>query len=165
MTPYGKGIVTDFLVSGFIRTEGLPKDIEQRHEVTLHFPKAADGAYRAPISTQSYLQTPHKADLNATYEKNLHFWRDVGATREANVSINALEIECLILRTRTVCDVSGNIISAHYSVIDAPVLEWGRPDNEIFLFYFYNSTPNDPWLESKRRANYRGLTLRNAKLW
>ena len=165
VAPYGKGVVADFLVSGRIQTEGLPKDIRRRHELTLYFPNAADGAYRAPISTQSYLQTPHRADVDATYEKELHFWREEGASANARVSVNALEKECLILRTRTVCDVSGKIISAHYTVIDAPVLKWGRPDNEIYLFYFYNPTPNDPWLESRRRANLKGLILRGAKRW
>ena len=165
VAPYGKGVVADFLVSGRIQTEGLPKDIRRRHELTLYFPNAADGAYRAPISTQSYLQTPHRADVDATYEKELHFWREEGASANARVSVNALEKECLILRTRTVCDVSGKIISAHYTVIDAPVLKWGRPDNEIYLFYFYNPTPNDPWLESERRAKMKFRTLRGAKRW
>ena len=38
VAPYGKGVVADFLVSGRIQTEGLPKDIRRRHELTLYFP-------------------------------------------------------------------------------------------------------------------------------
>ena len=165
VTPYGKGVVTDFLVSSQMKKEGLPEGVRLRQELNLYFPKAADGAYRAPISTQSYLQTPHKADPNARYEKELQFWRDVEFAVNAKMSENALEKECLILRTRTVCDVSGKIISAHYAVIDAPLILCERPDNEIHLFYFYNPTPNDPWLESERRATLKGRTLRGAKRW
>lgn len=166
VAPYGKGIVPDFLVSYRMHNEGLPKGIIARKEITLYFPNVADGAYRAPISTQSYMQPPHKADINAVYQKEISFWKDMNFYASiAKPSEDNLEKECLILRTRTVCDVSGKIISAHYTVFDAPLIPWGNPDNCFYFFYFYNPTPNDPWLESERRAKRQFWTLRGAKQW
>ena len=166
VVPYGKGVVTDFLISRYVRTEGLPEGIIRRQERTLSFPRAADGAYRVPLSTQSFLQTPHKADLNATYKKELHFWRDVDFdVAIAKPAEDALEREGLILRTRTICDISGDIISAHYTVIDAALIPWGSNDDEIQLLYFYNPTPNDLWLESEKWGKMKWRKLRGAKRW
>ena len=166
VAPHGNGVVADFFVSRQTRTEGLPKGIIRRQERTLSFPRATDGAYRVPLSTQSFLQTPYKADPNATYEKELHFWRDVDFYASiAKPAADALEKECLILRTRTVCDVSGKLISAHYTVIDAALIPWGCNDDEIQLLYFYNTTPNDLWLESEKWGKMKFRTLRGAKRW
>lgn len=163
VAPHGKGIVTDLLISCRWRTEGLPKGIERRREVLFEFPHGKDGAYRAPLSTQSYLQTPYKADVNSTYEKRFLFWSDASFSPAAKAE--NLALECLILRTRTVCDTNGNVISAHYTkIIDPPVI-YRHNENEVYLSYFYNPTPNDPWLESDYDARTSGRVLRGAKLW
>lgn len=163
VAPHGKGVVTDLLISCRERTEGLPEGIERRREVVFEFPHEKDGAYRAPLSTQSYLQTPHKADVNASYEKRFLFWSDISFSPTAKA--DNLNAECLMLRTRTVCDVSGNIISAHYTKIVAPPVVYEHEEAEVKLFYFYNPTPNDPWLESDFDAQISGRILRGAKRW
>ncbi len=163
VAPHGKGVVTDLLISCRWRTEGLPEGIERRREVVFEFPHEKDGAYSAPISTQSYLQTPHKADSNATYKKRFLFWRDVSFSPVAKAE--NLNVECLILRTRTVCDMSGTIISAHYTKVVAPPVIYQHQENEVRLSYFYNPTPNDSWLESDYDARTSGRVLRGAKLW
>lgn len=161
VTPHGKGVVTDLLVSCRWRTEGLPEGIERRREVVFEFPREKDGAYRAPLSTQSYLQTPHKADVNASYEKRFLFWSDVSFSPAAKA--DNLNVECLILRTRTICDVNGNIISAHYTKLTNPPVIYLHEESEVRLSYYYNPTPNDPWLESDFDAKPK--LLRGAKLW
>ena len=161
VAPHGKGVVTDLLVSCRWRTEGLPKGITRRREVVFEFPHEKDGAYRAPLSTQSYLQTPHKADVNASYEKRFLFWSDVSFSPVAKE--DNLNMECLILRTRTICDVNGNIISAHYTKLTNPPVIYLHEESEVRLSYYYNPTPNDPWLESDFDAKPK--LLRGAKLW
>lgn len=163
VAPYGKGVVTDLLVSCRWRTEGLPKGIERRREVIFEFPHGKDGAYRAPLSTQSYLQTPHKADVKASYEKRFLFWSDFSFSPAAKA--DNLNVECLILRTRTICDVNGNIISAHYTKITNPPVIYLHEESEVRLSYYYNPTPNDPWLESDYDSRTSGRILRGAKRW
>lgn len=163
VAPDGQGVVTDLLISCRWRTEGLPENIELRREVVFEFPHEKDGAYRVPLSTQSYLQTPHKADLNATYEKRFLFWRDISFSPKAQQE--NLNTECLILRTRTKCDEAGNILSAHYTKILEPPVINAHEEAEVQLFYFYNPTPNDPWLESDFDARIDGRHLRGAKRW
>lgn len=124
---------------------------------------AKDGAYRAPLSTQSYLQTPHKANCDALYEKRFVFWRDIGFSPKAQE--DNLDTEYLILRTRTNCDATGNILSAHYTKLVAPPVINQHKEAEVQLFYFYNATPNDPWLESDFDAQVSGRILRGAKRW
>ena len=163
VVPHGKGVVADLLISCRLRTEGLPEGIERRREILFEFPHEKDGAYRAPLSTQSYLQTPHKADVNASYEKRFLVWSDISFSPTAKA--DNLNVECLMLRTRTVCDVSGNIISAHYTKITNPPVIYQHEEAEVRLSYYYNPTPNDPWLESDYDSRTSGRILRGATRW
>ena len=131
VAPYGKGISSDFLF-----TENHP-DAKSGYTFTISFPKPGDGIqeFKTPDEEKgSGLRSPHEASVDGYQPK----YEQVQMP-DPNKNY--------FFRVRTVLDVNGNVVSAHYGKIYGDFMQFT---------YYLNPTPNDRNIEFDPKQNLLG---------
>ena len=160
--PYGPGKVADFYVRYMM--EGAPYVMSGNKEsggrsITLTFPNCLDGAYPIDLDVDSELQSPHQADPQANYTKEITLkatWgREIIGYKQETLEEN----QGLVLRTRTKVDTEGNLISAHYGeiygkwdILGQLTKQWPFINNGGTIFF--NPAENDTSLEFDNQEHY-----------
>jgi hypothetical protein len=139
--PFGKGEYADFQIKReFWRAEDDWFKYWSRTVIAMT--NGMDGFYLADADPTSAFRYAYEADPHARFEKELVFECD----RRSGVVTNRAGVprgKYLVFRTRTVTDPEGNVISAHYGIIQEKMVLLGRLD----LTSIFNPVANDTRLE------------------
>ncbi|MBQ3341615.1 MAG: hypothetical protein IJG84_06945 [Kiritimatiellae bacterium] len=112
------------------------------------------GFYVLPQDSYSEMKSPYHADTNAVFSQTHTFRHEF-----FNKYIDAIrEGDCMVFRTRTRIDETGNLISAHYGKIYGL---WEFADMIRVRDMFFNMTPNDINLEDMK--TYKESELREGR--
>ena len=147
--PYGEGETADFLIK-YTCEKSVGKEVRTLH---LLFPNAMDGAYVFSPTKESKLWSPHHADAEAQYTKEIAFqivydtsgkfptWDEASIPRD----------RAFILRTRSKVDANGTLVSARYGKIYGEVVFVGYepPVMNGTLIVYLNPNANDTNLEAR----------------
>ncbi|MBQ7252079.1 MAG: carboxypeptidase regulatory-like domain-containing protein [Kiritimatiellae bacterium] len=112
--PFGKGEYADFQIRAeFWRAED--DWFKYRDKVVITMTNAMDGFYLADADPTSAFRYDYEAAPQARFERELHFECD----RRSGVPTfrGVPRGKYLVFRTRTVADSNGNVVSAHYGMI------------------------------------------------
>lgn len=146
--PYGVGVHADF----WIRYE--EKGCDERNYQSrgvMEFEGRYDGAYKTRTIPGSSFQTVYEADVQATYLQtlDLYSWCRTGSEFQEKAMVG--DADCLVLRTRSVVDKDGRLVSCNYSRICGRIYTMER------AFHLggtaFNPLPNDPNLEFDETRN------------
>lgn len=146
--PHGKGEVADLSMKYEYETGKVPV-LHYRGSVFLSFTNKYDGAYVMKKEASSSFRSVYQAGTRAVYRQDFAFIYDrlSGAIKENSKFPDS---DYLILRTRSITDESGNLISAHYSKIYGPIAAGG---GGIYMGFYFNPNENDPNLEADTTRN------------
>ena len=162
--PYGDGKVADFYVK-YTWDERERKEkpgVLNTITLTIRFPNEKDGAYAFPMDVFSQFKSPYRADPDAEYARELVYssvWEKDEEGVDELVQHTAMlpKSQGLVLRTRSVVDATGTLVSAHYSKIYGGIhLDLGTRGRKRYgigertgdrITTFYNPVENDTNLE------------------
>ncbi len=158
--PYGQGKTADL----FLQYD-LAQDEEGKTEsLTITFPNKGDGVYRRRCFEGSMYNTDYTASTDdSAYESKMvlhrkvkyeHVTTDSGEDikKEQVVSENLLgEQEYLVFRTRTRRNLTGRVVSCHYS---KTLRHFDCMNARIHMEWNTNPTPNDANLEEDLQRRY-----------
>ena len=148
VAPHGAGRVADLRVR-YECEPGVPPQLYCRSVATLSFTNRFDGAYRMTKEPFSAFQSVYRADTNALYQQELRFAYDrlSGKPKE---DTRLPDSEYLVLRTRSVINKDGNLVSAHYSKMYGPI---EADVGGVYFSSYFNPNENDPNLEADTTKN------------
>ena len=164
--PYGKGEIADFEV--FFDWDGkwLPDYTGMGKEI--RFTDKFSGYYQCPVNAVSEFKGPYTAFPDATYQQDADFYERViidpnayGRRYERKVFDKN---KCWVVRSRCKVDAEGNLVSAHYSVINN--ITFGCDKGGIACICVkgaFNPTPNDINLEDAEIAKQSRHFIRNCE--
>ncbi len=158
--PYGKGETADLLLKYDIKED----EDEKLETLTFSFPNPGDGIYRRPCFRGSLYREDYDASRDSSlYESQMVFHRRSefaikkgfgGVMKRAETLVSHNDIgdeDFLVLRTRTVLDENGDVVSCHHSkVVGRIAFAGGRLD----ISWRTNPTPNDTNLEDDPNVRY-----------
>jgi hypothetical protein len=153
VAPEGKGVHADLFV--VFEWDGSKYQDYNGSALTLLFCDPCSGVIRTASDVFSTFKSPYFADTNGVYAREIKFSYKRGRSASDSVDMNLKAEECLILRVRTRLDEKGNLISAHYAKIYAP-LGFGyalETPGAMGLLYYLNPAANDPNLEADTTKN------------
>ena len=145
---------------------GTPENCLQR--LRIHFSNPDDGGYAVPLDCYSMMPMTYQADAGEEYQSNLYVrlleirdgkcvYQKKSRPSFSKMPLNEqTEEQGFFLRLRTVKDVEGRVVSAHYAKIYG-IYVW--VDNNLAglrfgkLYFFYNPEPNDTNLEYSSKEN------------
>lgn len=131
VTPYGKGLVNDFLFTFKIDLRAY-RDYEGSLRLTFSNEKDGMQEYYSAEGEQSYYKWPFQAPSDG-YMKKLR--KEKSDTPEGGIVTNMKRNTDYIFRVRTKIDDEGNIIEAKYGKISGEI-EFGRKGQIQFSYYF-----------------------------
>lgn len=153
--PHGKGEIADFEVffdwdgRCFADYRGMAKKLRFSGEFSGYYPCAANAI--------SEFKGPYSALPDAVYRQDADFFErvviDPDACERRYERKTFDESKCWVVRSRCKVDAEGNLVSAHYSVINN--IEFGYDKGgvvSLFVMGAYNPIPNDTNLESSETA-------------
>jgi hypothetical protein len=148
VAPHGAGKVVDLHIK-YECEPGVPPQLYCRSVVTLSFTNRFDGAYRLEKEPFGAFPSVYRADTNAHYRQELRFAYDrlSGKPKE---DTRLPESGYLVLRTRSVTDKDGNLVSAHYSKVYGPI---EADVGGVYFSSYFNPNENDPNLEADTMKN------------
>ena len=143
---------------------GTPENCLQR--LRIHFSNPDDGGYAVLLDCYSMMPMTYQADASGEFQSNLYVRlveiRDGKCIyRKPNKPFSFAhpteqEEQGFFLRLRTVKDVEGRVVSAHYAKIYGIYARVDHSLNDLRfgkLFFFYNPNPNDTNLEYSPKEN------------
>ena len=153
--PYGKGETMDFEV--FFDWDG-----KWFHDYTgmgkrIRFTDKFTGYYQCAVKVVSEFKGPYSALPDATYQQNADFYERVIIDPNAYGRRYDRKVfdknKCWVVRSRCKVDAEGNLVSAHYSVINN--IAFGCDKGGVAYICVtgaFNPTPNDTNLEDVETA-------------
>jgi hypothetical protein len=153
--PYGKGIITDLLIS--ISDKPNSFEVEHRTTLTVSFPNEGDGIqkYETAPGPQSVLRIPYFAPESG-YQPNIVKTAEAKRYGVDNDYINhfddAKESDNYYIRIRTKLDANGKVLSANYAKLVGPIV-WSPNFATVRFEYYFNPSPNDRNLEFNPEKN------------
>lgn len=153
--PYGTGEITDFEV--FFDWDGRTFADYRGMAVKIRFAEDFSGYYQSTVNADSEFKGPYFALPGAIYQHDAAFYEHV--IIDPNVYGRRYdrkffdESKCWIVRSRCKVDADGNLVSAHYSVINN--IEFGYDKGGmvcICVTGVFNPAPNDTNLEDVAMA-------------
>lgn len=150
--PYGKGITTDFTME--FQTDGSKYAAYTGSRLTFKFIRPYDGCYVGKKDLYSEFYSTYHANTNVLFTNEIEF-SDTKDAKGKLVESTISDDEYLVLRTRSVTDAKGQLISSHYSKIYGKILFLFAQNapGKVQLFYYYNSNSNDTNIEASPRQN------------
>ena len=117
----------------------------------MEFEGKFDGAYKTRTIPGSSFQTVYEADVQATYLQtlDLYSWCRTGSEFQEKAMVG--DADCLVLRTRSVVDKDGRLVSCNYSRIRGMIYTMERVLGVGETAF--NPTPNDSNLEFDKAKN------------
>jgi hypothetical protein len=164
VAPYGDGTVPDFDVTYLRDGEGREYSTLEL-VLSTHSPFA--GFVKIKSDNYSAFKSPHHADTNAVYEREIRFSfkkQPYGKGGHRYVDGQMTADECIILRTRTRLDRDGRLAGAHYGKIYGPMY-FGVARNapgSVKMLHYLNPTENDTNLEYDPGRNLLHPHARNS---
>lgn len=157
VAPYGKGSFSDMQLA-YIWTTG--EGTWRRHDFTVAFTTAQDGAYISLKDEYCPLMSEYEARLNAGYAKRFQYVYE--RTDNQIVQDSKLDKqEIMVFRVRTETNPQGEIVNARYGKIYGP-FEFAQGREKFVRFtYYFNPTPNDRNLEFDGEHNLSDPRWRN----
>jgi len=155
VAPYGDGKVPDFDVTYLRDGEGREYS---NLELILSTRAPFAGFVKIKSDTYSAFKSPHHADTNAVYKREVRFSfgkQSDGKRGHRYVDGQMTADECIILRTRTRLDRDGKLAGAHFGKIYGPMY-FGVARNapgSVKLLHYLNPTENDTNLEYDPHRN------------
>ena len=153
--PNGKGEIADFEV--FFDWDGRTFADYRGIAMKIRFSEKFSGYYQYEANTISEFKGPYSALIDATYQQNADFYErviiDPNAYGRRYDRKFFEENKCWVIRSRCKVDADGNLVSAHYSVVNN--IEFGYDKGDIVCICVagaLNSTPNDTNLEDVETA-------------
>jgi hypothetical protein len=148
VAPHGAGKVVDLRIK-YECEPGVPPQLYCRSVVMLSFTNRFDGAYRLEKEPFSVFPSVYRADTKALYRQELRFAYDrlSGKPKE---DTRLPDSSYLVLRTRSVTDNDGNLVSAHYSKMYGPI---EADIGGVYFSSYFNPNENDPNLEADTTRN------------
>ena len=148
VAPHGTGKVADLCIK-YECEPGSPPQLYYRGVVTFSFTNRFDGAYRQEKEPFSTFPSVYRADTNAAYRQELRFAYDrmSGKPKE---DTRLPDSGYLVLRTRSVTDREGRLVSARYSKVYGPV---EADVGGVYFSSYFNPNENDPNLEADATKN------------
>ena len=162
--PYGDGKVPDFDVTYLRDGEGREYS---NLELILSTRDPFAGFVKIKSDNYSAFKSPHHADKNAVYEREIRFSfkkQPYGKGGHRYVDGQMTADECIILRTRTRLDRDGRLAGAHYGKIYGPMY-FGVARNapgSVKMLHYFNPTENDTNLEYDPGRNLLHPHARNS---
>ncbi len=158
LPPLGHGKVADFTLT-VVKDAHPDKTVhfKLKRIVEFSFSNKYDGFYKKNKDMFSKFASSYKADITANYQKNCVFIYDT-LTNNNITDTYLKENEYLVLRTRSVVDEKGNLISANYTKIYGPI---NMMQDGLFWITYFNPIPNDINLECDIEKN---LNLQGGKV-
>lgn len=153
VTPSGKGKRADLYV--VFEWDGSKFQNYNGSVLALVFKDAYSGAYKIEADEFSEFKSPYHANTNGVFAKEMKFRYVRGRKASETFNGQLKGDECLILRVRTKLDEKGNMISAYYAKIYAPMM-FGyalETPGSMEMRYYLNPNANDPNLEADTMKN------------
>lgn len=153
VTPSGKGKRADLYV--VFEWDGSKFQNYNGSALALVFKDAYSGAYKIETDEFSEFKSPYHANTNGVFAKEMKFRYVRGRKASETFNGQLKGDECLILRVRTKLDEKGNMISAYYAKIYAPMM-FGyalETPGSMEMRYYLNPNANDPNLEADTMKN------------
>jgi len=119
------------------------------------------GIYELPRNKSSELESVYHADTNAFYQQSIAYRFDRCPGKVPRYTQQLTSQDYLVFRTRTMVDVEGKLVSAHYGKIYG---DWNfvGPGGMSMARCIFNLTPNDTNLEDSDTAE-RSLKRQRSK--
>lgn len=164
--PHGNGEIADLEV--FFDWDGRTFADYRGMAMKIRFAEKFSGYYQSAVNAVSEFKGPYSALPGATYQQDADFYERV------IIDPNAYgrrydrkffdESRCWIVRSRCKVDAEGNLVSAHYSVINN--IEFGYDKGGVACICVtgaFNPTPNDTNLEDVETAERSRHFIRHCK--
>ena len=166
VSPFGAGIVADFEV--FFDWDGkwLPDYTGMGKKI--RFADKYSGYYQCAVNAVSEFKGPYSALPDATYQQAADFYERVIIDPDAYGRRYERKVfdknKCWVVRSRCKVDAEGNLVSAHYSVINN--IAFGCDKGGIACICVtgaFNPSPNDTNLEDAEIAKQSRHFIRNCE--
>lgn len=153
--PHGKGEIADFEV--FFDWDGRTFADYRGIAMKIKFPEKFSGYYQYEANAISEFKGPYSALPDATYQQDADFYERV--INDPNAYGRRYdrkffdENKCWVVRSRCKVDADGNLVSAHYSVVNS--IEFGYDKGGVVCICVtgaFNPVPNDTNLEDIETA-------------
>ena len=153
--PHGRGEIADFEV--LFDWDGRTFADYRGMAMKIRFTNNFSGYYQCVINEVSEFKGPYSALPDATYQHDADFYERV--INDPNAYGRRYdrkffdENKCWIVRSRCKVDAEGNLVSAHYSVVNN--IEFGYDKDDIVCICVsgtFNPVPNDTNLEDIETA-------------
>jgi hypothetical protein len=132
----------------------------RRHDFTVGFTTAQDGAYISPKDEYCPFMSEYEARQDAGYATRFQYLYE----RTDNQIVHDSKLdkqEIMVFRVRTETNPQGKIVNARYGKIYGP-FEFAQGREKFVRFaYYFNPTPNDPNLEFDGEHNLSDPRWRN----
>ena len=153
--PYGKGEIADLKVLFDWNGKWLPDYTGMG--MRIRFTDKFSGYYQCAANAVSEFKGPYLALPDAEYQRDADFFErvitDPNAYEQRYERKSFDKNKCWVIRSRCQVDVEGNLVSAHYSVVnDISVGCDNGGVAGVCIIGAYNPTPNDTNLEDVETA-------------
>ncbi len=157
--PHGQGLEKDMMLR-FALDNPSRDDYHMSMEVSFTNNPYA-GIYELPRNKSSELESVYHADTNAFYQQSIAYRFDRCPGKVPRYTQQLTSQNYLVFRTRTMVDVEGKLVSAHYGKIYG---DWNfvGPGGMSMARCIFNLTPNDTNLEDSDTAE-RSLKRQRSK--
>ena len=164
--PHGKGEIVDFEI--FFDWDGKWLPDYTGMEKKIRFADKYSGYYQCAVNAVSEFKGPYSALPDATYQQSADFYERVIIDPDAYGRRYERKVfdknKCWVVRSRCKVDAEGNLVSAHYSVINN--IAFGCDKGGIACICVrgaFNPTPNDTNLEDEEFAKQSRHFIRHCE--